>query len=136
MPTPRTNLTTCVAIGRIYAIGGYNLNNVPSSGTATLSSLEEYDPLTGLWSSKTAMPYPPLQSMASGAINDRIYLTGGLFIGASNSTWEYDPAGDTWKGKTAMPTALVSSATAVVNNRMYIINGPITYEYTPANDLM
>lgn len=139
MPTPRSALTTSVANGKIYAIGGENL-----SGNIGLQTVEEYDPITNLWSSKAPQPWPPLRGIVSGTINNKIYVTGGLHFsaGLQNTTLEYDPLANTWKWKTGMPTGVAFPATAVVNNRMYVISsspgygGTVTYEYTPANDLL
>jgi hypothetical protein len=35
-----------------------------------------------------------------------------------------------------MPTGPFSISTAVINNRLYVFDGTVTYEYTPANDLL
>jgi N-acetylneuraminic acid mutarotase len=83
------------------------------------------------------MGWPPLEGMASGTINGKIYVIGGSNWGPPvNTTSEYDPALDAWTGKTAMPLGLAFPATAIVNDKLYVIKGAAIYEYTPDNDIL
>jgi N-acetylneuraminic acid mutarotase len=74
--------------GKIYAIGGYN----DSSGC--LSTVEEYDPATDTWTTKTPMP-TTRAGLAIGVVNNKIYAIGGHGGGSLLSTVEeYDPKYD------------------------------------------
>lgn len=133
MPTPRKNLTTAVANGKIYAIGGYQTTSI----SGYLSTVEEYNPETNSWNTKTQMPWPPRQGMSSCTINGKVYVAGGENWDRTpmNSSYEYDPLSDTWRFKESIPAGVTFPATAVVNNKLYVINDTATYEYTPANDI-
>lgn len=55
--------------GKIYAIGGY-----AESGREDV--VEEYDPATNTWTTKTAMP-TARDGLAAMTINNKIYAIGG-----------------------------------------------------------
>jgi len=133
MPNPRKNLTTAVANGKIYAVGGYQTTSI----SGYLSTVEEYNPVTNTWSTKTQMPWPPRQGMVSGTINEKIYVVGGDNWDRNPMIYanEYDPLSDKWSVKESIPTGVTFPASAIVNNKLYVINGSVTYEYTPSNDI-
>jgi hypothetical protein len=71
--------------GRIYAIGG----GFPPVGSLTV---EEYDPATDTWTTKTDMPTARL-SLCSGVVNGNIHAIGGAeVVGVLSAVEEYDPA--------------------------------------------
>jgi hypothetical protein len=70
MPGPRTGLGVAGAGGRVYAIGGQDLNG-------TVSVVEAYDPVTDTWTSKAPMPTPRAR-FGLGVINGIVYAVGGL----------------------------------------------------------
>ena len=53
----------------LYAVGGNDDNN-------PLTVNEAYDPTTATWTSKANMP-TPRQHMASGVVDDILYVIGG-----------------------------------------------------------
>ncbi len=54
----------------------------------------------------------------------KIYAIGGAGGGSNLTTNEaYDPTTNTWTTKAAMPTAKAHLAAAVVNNKVYVIEG-------------
>ena len=114
--------STSVVDGKIYAFGGSN-NSSPYLG---FSIVEEYDPATDSWISKTPMPTARFGSSAS-TVNGKIYVIGGR-DGASGTTFstveEYDPVTDTWDTtKQDMPTARLWLSTSVVKGKIYAIGG-------------
>jgi N-acetylneuraminic acid mutarotase len=91
------------ATGMIYIVGGYNTGFVDSAQPTTW----EYDPVTNTWTDLTATePFPhPAGGMASGVINDKLYIAGGRDAANLNINlnWEYDPVAHTYTAKANMP---------------------------------
>jgi N-acetylneuraminic acid mutarotase len=136
MPTARMLLGTCVADGKIYAIGG-----APAPGVE-ISAMEEYDPVTDTWTGKAPLP-TPRAGLGVSEVNGKIYAIGGLSQGA-RTVEEYDPATDTWSRKAEMPTGRGFFTTSVVNGKIYAIGGAMgtqgpafraVEEYDPATDV-
>jgi len=73
MPTPRGALSTSEVNGKIYVIGGttWVFGSLPA-----FSTVEEFDPVTGVWAKKTNMPTGRFIYSAS-AVNGYIYAIGG-----------------------------------------------------------
>lgn len=137
MPTPRHYFVIAVSQNKIYCMGGY-LNN----GTVTRVN-EVYDPVTDTWENKTPMPTARIGLKASVA-NSRIYLMGG-YVPAHYTTQNfsssfltlnevYDPITDSWTTKEPLPTATSDYASAVVDNKIYIISSDLNQIYEPATD--
>jgi len=125
MNKERFGLSTCVVNGKIYAIGGSAATGGNHPGLATV---EEYDPVTDTWTTKTDMLSRRAYFSAS-AVNGKIYAIGGgrdLATSGLSTVEEYDPAADTWTAKTDMPTARFLLSTSAVNNKIYAIGGAVT----------
>ena len=77
------------ADSKIYILGG-------TSGSVQ-NSVEEYDPTTNTWSTKTAIPYGGLTEHACVTVNNKIYLIGGEPSGGNktNTLYVYNPSFDT-----------------------------------------
>ena len=62
-------------------------------------------------------------------VGNKIYVIGGSegvyteFIGISNATYVYDPAADSWSTMAPIPVPVAYYASAVINNKIYIIGG-------------
>ncbi len=91
------------ATGMIYIVGGYNTGFVDSAQPTTW----QYDPVLDSWTDLTATePFPhPAGGMASGVINDKLYIAGGRDAANQNINlnWEYDPVAHTYTPKANMP---------------------------------
>ena len=69
-------------------------------GTAT-NNLQEYTPATDTWAIKTGGN--PKRLMGAAALNDKIYVAGGVANGGNlASLEEYDPSSDTLTKKSSM----------------------------------
>ena len=129
IPTARLNLSTSVVDGKIYAIGGLTgWDNATSEGTFC-STVEEYNPVTDMWITKSDMTLARYY-LSTSAVNGKVYAIGGSIwdnINQKNilySTVEkYDPAKDTWTTITDMPTGRFAFCTSVVDGRIYAIGG-------------
>jgi hypothetical protein len=87
---------------------------------------EAYDPATDSWENKT--PSSSCGPMPAQAVNDKIYFIGGAGgvggeIPALQSNVVYDAANDTWSRAAPVPTAVFGYASAVWNNKIFIIGG-------------
>ena len=136
MPTARSGLSSSVADGKIYAIGGG-----PSTGVVTLT-VEQYDPVSDTWTKKANMRNPR-GFFGASTINGKVYAIGGYGSGGAHlsSVEEYDPVADTWTTRASMPTARDHLATAAVEGKIYAIGGfssnnsvSAVEEYDPATD--
>jgi N-acetylneuraminic acid mutarotase len=121
MQFPRFGFGIAVYQGRIYAIGGDVSKNI-------LGNVNEvYDPLTNTWETKTGLP--EMRSLLSAnVVNDKIYLIGGLRTPfqpwvCSNDNFVYDPAADSWTTAAPISADISSYASAVVDNKIYVIGG-------------
>jgi N-acetylneuraminic acid mutarotase len=90
--------------------------------------LEEYDPSTDQWASKTPMPVG-LHHVGVGVIEGRLYVIGG-YRHVGLSVWDpvatvfaYDPSTDTWAERAAMPTARGALSVTVHGGKLYAIGG-------------
>lgn len=148
MPTARWEMAACAVDGKIYAFGGLG----------GLAKVEEYDPATDTWTSKTDMP-TGRSFLECSVIDDKIYVIGGNDSeggwGASLATVEvYDPATDTWTKKADMSTVRDGAGVSFVNGKLYAMGGsevhgfqswstlrsveeydPLTDTWTPKTDM-
>ncbi len=125
METLRFGLTTCVVNGKIYAIGGTPAVTAPYPALATV---EEYDPATDTWTTKTDM-LARRAFFSASVVNGKIYAIGGgrdLNTSGLSTVEEYDPAADRWTTKTNMPTARFLLSTSAVNDKIYAIGGAVS----------
>ncbi len=131
MPTPRWTHTSAVVNGKIYVIGGAlsQPNDWQNELTDILSTVEEYNPATGTWTRKAAMPTARGWLASSCPVVDgRIYVIGGSGDGIdwySPTVEEYDPATDTWTRKADMPTGRYNLATCALHGKIYAFGGSI-----------
>lgn len=136
MPTPRVGLGAAAIGGRLYAVGGEDVNDLRNI-------VECYDPGTGTWTTRTPMP-TPRSRFASVVIDDKMYVMGGIGRIASSGRGEttaveqYDPATDTWMAKAAMPAAQWDFGAVVIAGRIFAVGGAIpgtgTMFYDPGTD--
>ena len=139
MPTARSDFGIAVYQNKIYVIGG-------ETGFSDYTWANEvYDPLTDTWETKTHMPSARAY-LDANVVNGKIYLIGGLASPyypwpTSDKNDVYDPATDSWTSKALIPTADQGYASAVANNKIYVIGGgafvnPIDHNqiYDPETD--
>ena len=140
MPTPRSNMSSCVLDGKIYVIGGIGIDN------KHLPTVEEYDPRLDKWTIKADMPTVRFD-LCSSVVNGKIYAIGGLL--GEIQKWfplstveEYDPVSDIWTKKADMPTPRVYFSTCAIDNEIYAIGGikdtinmaSVIERYDPSSD--
>lgn len=140
---PRAASAASAANGKVYAIGGVTVQTSPYVCSA---AVEEYDPATDTWSTKTSMPTARCFLGAATALNGKIYAVGGFADSGPSplaTVEEYDPVADVWTTKTSMPTARGRLALVTASNgRLYAIGGgtnsslpfATVEEYDPTTD--
>jgi N-acetylneuraminic acid mutarotase len=128
-PTKRTEIGTAALRDKIYIVGGFerpSLDNVMN--LAVTSSLEEYDPSTDRWTSKTPMPVG-LHHVGIGVAGGRLYVIGGYrrsgltVWGPVATVYAYDPATDSWVERAPMPTARGALSVTAHEGKLYAIGG-------------
>jgi len=140
MPTARSGLSASVVDGKIYAIGGGAASSSSFLGMRSLSTVEEYDPATDTWTTKSEMPTGRYQHSTS-VVDGRIYVIGG----SPSYPWSpiraldvYEPATDTWTREGNIPVPRYTSSSSVVDGKIYVFggysNGHSADEYDPMTD--
>ncbi len=135
-PTKRTEVAVATLNDKIYVVGGFekpSLGNVLNLAITPL--VEEYDPATDRWTSKTSMPVG-LHHVGIGVAEGRMYIIGG-YRQAGLSVWQpvatvyaYDPTTDTWAERAPMPTARGALSVTVHEGKVHAIGG---YDRTSNN---
>jgi N-acetylneuraminic acid mutarotase len=123
MPTPRYFAASAVvsntAVGPLILVaGGESLNT-------ELNVVEGYNPITGAWWGRAALPTARSQ-LAISAVNGGLYAVGGYGGVTSQrlSTVErYDPQLDTWTTRSPMPTARANLALAATASGQLLAAG-------------
>jgi N-acetylneuraminic acid mutarotase len=139
MPTARGGGVAAVASGKIYVIGGAGPTADATSATIrprqpqrSLGTVEEYDPGTNTWRTRSPLP-TPCNHMGGEAVNGKIYVIGGRLSGAFiiglpgniNLVQAYDPATDSWVTRAPMPTARSGLNTASLNGIIFAAGGEV-----------
>lgn len=111
--------------GLLYVVGG-------RSDTDHSNRTYAYDPASNTWSRKADLPpdVVGVQSPVLRAVNGKLYLIGGhnsQIHETFNRTFEYNPATNNWIEKAPMPTIREDMASAVVNEKIYVMGGLYTY---------
>ncbi len=142
MPTARQGLSTSVVNGKIYAIGGGAGSSSSYSLVKTFSTVEEYDPATDTWTTKSEMP-TERGFHSANVVDGRIYVIGGSHASGPGrnhvlTVEVYEPATDTWTQKGDMPSSRGAGFSSVVDGKIYVIGGyggpRRVDEYDPATD--
>jgi N-acetylneuraminic acid mutarotase len=92
--------------------------------------IEEYDPVTDIWTEKFEMPVKK-GGYAACVMNDKIYIIGGASIDSSGWTIypvveEYNPILNTFTGIDDMPTQRFGLGARAINGKIYVIGGAST----------
>lgn len=125
---------TCIVDTLIYSFGG------GWEGRNIGEDVKSYNTVTNEWNELTPMPMPWIEG-GIGLIGDKIYLAGG-WTGdwvTTDSIMEYDIAIDTFVFKKKNPQKIGSSASCVMNEKIYLFGGwgdpfpNVSYPYDALN---
>ena len=123
-----------VANSKLYLFGGDN--------GSLQSNVQEYEPSSRTWSSKTSMSGGARSNMAAVELDGLIYVIGGKNDdGALSRVEVYDPVADSWSNASDLPSSLYDISAVAINERVYVFGGntgsgdeAFTYEYNPGSD--
>lgn len=128
-PTKRTEVTAAAVDGKIYVVGGFSEPALGNIAELTITdTVEEYDPSTDRWATKTPLP-AKLHHAGAAGIGDRLYVAGG-YTKSSLTGWApvatlyiYDPASDRWAEGPPMPTARGALAVTGHAGKLFVVGG-------------
>jgi N-acetylneuraminic acid mutarotase len=118
MPTPRYSAATVAYGGKVYVIGGSNLNGV-------LGTTEVYDPAANAWSTGASMP-TPRSEVAAAVAGGRIHVFGGMvsFSGTLTAVHEeYDPTRNSWRARANLSAPRAEHRAVTVDDQIYVLGG-------------
>jgi N-acetylneuraminic acid mutarotase len=131
MPSPKQSFAIATFNGKIYCIGGL--------GEVVSADNKVYDPANDSWENKASMPTARYGLLAN-TIDGKIYCMGGVKLLGYNQGYQelnnnevYDPSNDTWTTKAPMPNS-AGYASAVVDNKIYVIGSGAIQIYSPETD--
>ena len=135
MPTARGGATAEELEGKIYVMGGIDVNG------ESLDTVEIYDPNTNIWTLGVPMQ-TRRDNPGSATINGKIYVFGGrtLNVNSTLSSIEiYDVNSNTWSFGAPMPTGRRSMVVGTISDRVQVIGGEDpafsqNEEYDPTTD--
>ena len=131
MPTARNGLRPYIVGGKIFVIGGFQVQN------GSLATVEVYDPLTDRWTRKQNMPnsycFPE-----GDEVDGKIYVMAGTpdWNTGGESNWEYNPALDIEAGSNVQEST-VPTTFALEQNYPNPFNPTtvISYQLSVASDV-
>ena len=127
-PSARNSAAAAVIDGKVYVVGGRQMVTQPDGRQrpVNVATLEVYDPATGRWETRAAMPQAQ-GGLAAAAFEGKLYVFGGeQFVPTSKvfaDAWVYDPGTDRWSALPPMPTPRHGHGAAVVGNRIFLMGG-------------
>lgn len=113
MPSPRARVAGAALGGLVYTLGGGD-----DYGNH-FTTVEAFDPATGIWSAKPPMSIPRDAAVA-GVIGGRLYVAAG---GLSRAAERFDPATGAWSPIAPLPTERNGATGCEVNGRLYVVGG-------------
>jgi len=119
-------VTVCT---EIYAIGGYDLFATFNNSIGTVTNVEVYSRLTGIWQSTTSLP-ESRAAFATVVLNGEIWVLGGTreFITGQaqnpiTTTLIFNTTSATWRFGPNLLTSRVGFGAAVIDNKIFIAGG-------------
>ena len=130
-PIPNYWGTVAACQNKIYVIGG-----------EASKPTQVYDPATDTWENRTSIP-TTRSALQANVVDGKIYVIGGQIpsplgvVNPSSANDVYDPATDSWSKMAPIPTPVMGYASAVLDNKIYIIGGGNTSgpDYSPINQV-
>ena len=130
LPEGRHHIALAAVDGKIYGIGGFS-GAIPD--WRAHASVFVYDPKADRWAPGPALPQARAEGVVA-AISERIYLIGGRMPVSADASHisqhadtnrgeVLDVRSGQWKRIADAPTARNSAATAVIDNRIYVVGG-------------
>lgn len=120
-PVAVNDAQTASVNGRIYVLGGYDVN-----GRAVKTS-NVYDPDADTWTKLADLPRP-IVGGATAADGNTIWLAGGFIEDSpgkapSNNVWKYDVTTGMWTAGPTLPKALAGAAMVRLGRKLRVFGG-------------
>jgi N-acetylneuraminic acid mutarotase len=121
MPTSRKDFGIVVYQNKIHVMGGCLYQSLSFS-----QAHEVYDPVTDTWETKKGTDFAA--SFCANVVNGKIYVMGGMLYFAppfrsTDDNKVYDPLTDSWSDLAPMPVGVRDYASAVIDNKIYVMGG-------------
>jgi hypothetical protein len=97
------------ANGKLYVLGAYTSN-----------STREFDPATGLWTTKATIP-GDIYDGGAATVSGKIYAVGAWWDGYPMRV--YDVSGNSWTTGASLPTGRWATCVVAVGGYVYVIGG-------------
>lgn len=116
LPNPRSHLGTAALNGKIYVMGG---QNVQDSVIIEQRFLDEYDPVTDSWTRKADLP-SARSHFGNGTMvhGNKIIIVGGK---SDDAIAEYDLITDSWAELCNLPSKFLVSSAGVFGDRLIAV---------------
>ncbi|MHB1127541.1 MAG: RCC1 domain-containing protein [Bacillota bacterium] len=106
--------------GKLYLWGGY----IDGWGVSDNTKVYVYDIASNTWATITTTSYPTARYyFTMDYISGRLLVFGGLNGGYLSDLWEFNTSTNTWTSKATGPAGRYSHASAMLNNKLYILGG-------------
>ncbi len=117
LPFARAYTVSAAFNGRLYTIGGSDLN-------AIYNTVTEYNPGTNTWTTKAPMPKKLNSQLGATVIGSIVYVPGG-WNGTSymNDLLLYDPVANSWSSGPPMPIPGACGGSAAISGILYVAIG-------------
>src|SRR5262249_48747144 len=113
MPVRRQELATGALAGKIYVLGGYDLDG---RSTATV---EVYNPATNTWAFARSLPFA-VNHNAAAVAGGKLYSFGA----GAGETFVYNPNNNSWAARASSHYVhSLTAAVGVINNKIYVAGG-------------
>jgi N-acetylneuraminic acid mutarotase len=133
MPTPLHGHAAVVVNNRIFVIGGYRFD---SGKMGAWSGVEEYDPESDRWRSRSAMPGGGRGFLGAAVVGGKVFAIGGHRD--QFRVERYDPETDRWSALGRPPGPFERGGTATIGNEIYLIGGEMNprgvWRFRPQTD--
>jgi len=143
---PETNTWVSIASPPTYNGWGSVVacqNKIYLIGGNASKPTQVYNPATDIWENKTSIPTSRIYQQAN-VVGNKIYVISGSVMAPLgvvtffNSNDVYDPETDSWSEMEPIPTPVEGYASAVLDDKIYIIGGGVAGvpgEYLPTNQV-
>jgi N-acetylneuraminic acid mutarotase len=121
LPTDVHHPNAAVVDGRIYVVGALR----GGGDYMAIGDTWSWNPATDAgWSVRAPMPGGTQRgASATGVIDGKIYVAGGLRYGATTEVSIYDPIADAWTSAPSLPQPRDHACGGVVDGRLYVAGG-------------
>jgi len=116
---------TALLTGEILMVGGYHVNGETDyrTGRAASSSVELYDPSTGLWRSVAPLRTPRARHAAALLQDGRLLVAGGVNRIVLDSVEIYDPAANVWTVGKSLAMPMMDHAMCAIGGQIVLSGG-------------